>query len=203
MKKEIILIGGGGHCRSCIDVIEQTGEYRIAGIVDSPDKKGEKVLGVEIIANDEDLPELVKKYKLFLITVGQIKTSNTRRTLFEIVNGLGGIFPVIVSPNAYVSHHATIHSGTIIMHHAIVNTGAVIGKNCIVNTRSLVEHDARVGKHCHLATGSIINGRVVVADEVFLGSGSVVREDIHIGEKSIIGCNATVKNNVEPREMIR
>ena len=32
--KKIILIGGGGHCKSCIDVIEQEGKYRIAGIVD-------------------------------------------------------------------------------------------------------------------------------------------------------------------------
>ncbi len=27
--KEIILIGGGGHCKACIDVIEQTGFYNI------------------------------------------------------------------------------------------------------------------------------------------------------------------------------
>ena len=37
MKEEIILIGGGGHCKSCIDVIEQEGKYQIAGIVDLPE----------------------------------------------------------------------------------------------------------------------------------------------------------------------
>ena len=31
IKKEIILIGGGGHCKSCIDVIEQEGTS-IAGM---------------------------------------------------------------------------------------------------------------------------------------------------------------------------
>lgn len=36
MKEQIILIGGGGHCKSCIDVIEQEGKYQIAGIVDLP-----------------------------------------------------------------------------------------------------------------------------------------------------------------------
>jgi sugar O-acyltransferase (sialic acid O-acetyltransferase NeuD family) len=201
--KEIILIGGGGHCKSCIDVIEQAGEFEIAGIVDTPERKGEKVLKYEIIAADEDLPVLVKTYQFFLITVGQIKTSATRRTLFEMVTEQGGNFPVIVSPNAYVSSYATIYAGTIVMHHAIVNAGAVVGSNCIVNTRALVEHDARVGKHCHLATGSIVNGRVVVEDGVFLGSGSVVREGIHIGAKSIIGCNIAVKKNIEPGEMLR
>ena len=39
MKEKIILIGGGGHCRACIDVIEQEGRFTIAGIVDVPEKK--------------------------------------------------------------------------------------------------------------------------------------------------------------------
>ena len=33
-KPEILLIGGGGHCHSVIDVIEQEGKYKIAGIID-------------------------------------------------------------------------------------------------------------------------------------------------------------------------
>jgi hypothetical protein len=31
--------GGGGHCRSCIDVIEQQGRFAIAGIIDLPGKQ--------------------------------------------------------------------------------------------------------------------------------------------------------------------
>ena len=31
---KIILVGAGGHCRSCIDVIEQEGRFEILGIVD-------------------------------------------------------------------------------------------------------------------------------------------------------------------------
>lgn len=34
MKTEILLIGAGGHCPSCIDVIEQEGRFSIAGVVD-------------------------------------------------------------------------------------------------------------------------------------------------------------------------
>jgi FlaA1/EpsC-like NDP-sugar epimerase len=32
--KKIILIGGGGHSKSCIDVIENENKYKIVGIVD-------------------------------------------------------------------------------------------------------------------------------------------------------------------------
>ena len=41
-KDKIILIGGGGHCKSCIDVIEQEGRFTIAGIVDMPEKSSTK-----------------------------------------------------------------------------------------------------------------------------------------------------------------
>ena len=33
-KRPILLIGGGGHCASVIDVIESQGIYKIMGIVD-------------------------------------------------------------------------------------------------------------------------------------------------------------------------
>ena len=45
----IILIGGGGHCKSCIDVIESEGKYAIAGILDSIKRPGELVLGYHVL----------------------------------------------------------------------------------------------------------------------------------------------------------
>ena len=50
MKEKIVLIGGGGHCHSVIDVIEQTNKYEIIGIVDTKENIGKKVLDYEIIA---------------------------------------------------------------------------------------------------------------------------------------------------------
>jgi len=43
--KELLLIGGGGHCKSIIDVIEEEGSFSIAGIIDKSDLLGETVLG--------------------------------------------------------------------------------------------------------------------------------------------------------------
>ncbi|MBI4309254.1 MAG: acetyltransferase, partial [Candidatus Omnitrophica bacterium] len=38
VKKNLILIGGGGHCKSCIDVIESENKFKIAGIVDTKER---------------------------------------------------------------------------------------------------------------------------------------------------------------------
>ena len=113
MKKDLILVGGGGHCKSCIDVIEMEGKYRIAGIVDVQERLHQKILGYEVIGTDRDFQRLVKNYGQFLVTVGQIKSSEKRKGLYNYLKDLKGIFPVIVSPLAYVSKHANIGEGTV------------------------------------------------------------------------------------------
>ncbi|MCK4527553.1 acetyltransferase [candidate division WOR-3 bacterium] len=199
MKEKIILIGGGGHCKSCIDVIEQEGKYQIAGIVDVSEKLHQKVLGYEIIATDDDLPQLAHEYENFLITLGQIKSPEKRIRIFQTLKESGAKLPVIISPLAYVSKHAEIGDGTIIMHQALINAGAKIGKNCIVNTKVLIEHDAIIGDHCHIATGAIINGGVRVGSGTFFGSNAVCKEYIEIGENAVIGCGAKITKNISPQ----
>ena len=38
-KKPLILIGAGGHAKSCIDIIENENRYYIFGIIDRSKKK--------------------------------------------------------------------------------------------------------------------------------------------------------------------
>lgn len=195
--KPIILIGGGGHCISCIDVIEQTGLYKIIGILDIPEKVGEKVLGYPIIGTDENLDKYLKDCQDFLLTVGQIKSSALREKLFQRVKNAGGNLPVISSPTAYVSKHAHIEEGTIIMHHALVNSGAMIGKGCIINTKALVEHEAFIGNFCHVSTGSIINGQANVGNSSFIGSNSVIANNTSIIANTLIAAGSQVLKNIE------
>ena len=198
----IILIGGGGHCESCIDVIEQQGRYSIAGIVDRPDKIGNKVAGYEIIADDTKIVELADEYKYFLITFGQINSPVKRIELFKFLQKLKTQMPVIISPLAYVSKHTRIGQGTIIHHHAFVNAGAKVGNNCIINTKALVEHNAVVDDNVHISTGAIINGGAKVGEGTFVGSGTIVRESIKIGEKCIIGSGIRVMHSVKAGEIL-
>ena len=193
---DIILIGGGGHCKSCIDIFQQEGEYQIAGIVDLPEKLHQKILGYEIIATDDDLPRLANEYENFLITLAEIKNPVKRVRIFQTLKELRAKLPVIISPLAYVSKHAEIGEGTIIMHYALINAGAKIGKNCIINTKALIEHDAIIGDHCHIATGAIINGGVRVGSGTFFGSNAVCKEYIRIGENAVIGCGTKMTKDI-------
>jgi sugar O-acyltransferase (sialic acid O-acetyltransferase NeuD family) len=187
MKQDLILVGGGGHCRSCIDVIESEGKYAIAGIVDRSSMIGQQVLGYKVIATDDDLSKLIRFYQNFFITIGQIKSPSLRENLFEGLSRMGAVFPSIISPLAYVSDHAHIRAGTIVMHRAVVNTNACIGYNCIINTGAIIEHDVDIQAHCHISTGAIVNGGVTIGQGTFLGSHSTCRENLSIGSYCVVG----------------
>jgi sugar O-acyltransferase (sialic acid O-acetyltransferase NeuD family) len=192
----LILVGGGGHCRSCIDVIESTKYHEIVGIVAQIGAEEGPVLGYPILGTDDDLDGLLRKCPTALITVGQIKTPELRKRLFQFVQDLGGTFPVVTSPHAYVSGRAKVGAGTIVMHGATINVGASVGVNCIVNSHALVEHDVNIGSHTHISTGARVNGGVFIGEGTFLGSGAIVNQGLSIGDKCIIGSGAVIRSDV-------
>jgi sugar O-acyltransferase (sialic acid O-acetyltransferase NeuD family) len=190
--KNIILIGGGGHCKSVIDVIEQEGQFEIIGIVDKPELLGSNVLGYSVVGNDSDLDSLAKKYQYAIITVGQIKSPALRIKLFNMAVNAGFKLPTIISPRSYVSQYSTIGKGVIVMHDALINANVKIGENCIINSKALIEHDVTIQDHCHISTGSIINGGAIIKNRVFFGSNSTTREKVIIDSDSVIGAGSLI-----------
>jgi sugar O-acyltransferase (sialic acid O-acetyltransferase NeuD family) len=184
-------------------VIECTGVYSIAGVVGPPSGGQDSIFGYPIIGDDRDLPELLKTAPHALVAVGQISTPQPRIRLFAHARALGAVFPVIVSPEAYVSKRATVGAGSIVMHGAIVNAGARIGENCIINSQALVEHDVEIGSNVHVSTGARLNGGIVVGDGSFIGSGSVVHEGVVVGSHCIIGAGTVLSRNVSPNRTLR
>ena len=172
--KPLILVGGGGHCKSVIDVAESAG-YSILGILDRPEEVGKRVLNYEVIGTDADMAKYADKAE-FIVTVGQIKSPDLRIKLHQILADTGCRLATIISPTAHVSRYATVGEGTVVMHQAVVNADAHIGKGCIVNTFANIEHDVHIGNYCHISTGSMINGGAEVADSTFIGSQSVVNQ---------------------------
>ena len=57
MKKKIILVGGGGHAHSCVELIEQEKKYSIYGIVDLKKPISKILNNYEYLGKDEKLNE--------------------------------------------------------------------------------------------------------------------------------------------------
>lgn len=204
---EIILVGGGGHCKSVIEAAESARRpddihqavFKIVGILDTLDKVGTNVLGYPVIGTDDDIPALIARMPgvRFVITVGHIKSADLRRAIAARVAAAGGQFATVVASTAHVSRHAVLGAGTVVLHGAMVNAGAVIGEGCIINTLANVEHDAVIGDWCHISTGAMVNGDCRTAPGVFLGSQSVMLNGARIGgEGSIVAAASFVRKTI-------
>ena len=195
MKRPLILIGGGGHCKSVIEVAESAG-YVIKGILDMPDEVGKEVLpGHKVIGTDDEIPQYVEECD-FIITVGFIKNPALRIKLYNKVKAAGGRLATIIASTAHVSKYAELGEGTVIMHHAFVNAGAKIGDNCIINTFVNIEHDAEVGNQCHISTGTMVNGECKIGENCFIGSQSVCANCIEIASDIIVGAGSVVRKSI-------
>jgi sugar O-acyltransferase (sialic acid O-acetyltransferase NeuD family) len=199
MRKPLILIGGGGHCKSCIDVIEREGIYHIEGILDAVAEPGSKVLHYPVLGNDALIPSLIDRQHYFLITVGQIKSSEVRRKIYEQLVQQKAKLAIVVSPTATVSRYAEIGEGSIIMNDANVNAGSIVGNNVILNSGCLLEHDVVIADHVHVSTHAVLNGEVKIGEGSFVGSNSVLNQEVSIGKNVIIGSGAVVISDlIEP-----
>lgn len=192
----ILLIGAGGHARACIDVIEDAGQYSVFGLIGQVHEVGSDVLGYPVLGSDADMPALLARCGRALITVGQIASPDARMRIAAQLASLDIEMPLIVSPRAHVSRHASVGAGTIVMHGAIVNAAASVGKHCIVNSQSLIEHDAGVGAFCHVSTGAILNGGVAIGEGSFIGSGSVVKQGVVTGQRCIVGMGTVLRRDL-------
>lgn len=174
-KPKLILIGGGGHCAACIDVIELENKFEIIGIIDNYSTNS--VYGYPVLGKDSMLSTLPSSVDYALITIGQIDSPALRIKLVELTAALGFTHPTIVSPRAYVSKHAHLGLGIIVMHDAMINARAKIGNNVIINSKALIEHDVVIEDNCHISTAAIINGGAYIKAGSFVGSNATVIEN--------------------------
>lgn len=192
--KPLILIGGGGHCQSVIEVAESGGRI-IRGILDIPAEVGKEVLGYPVIGTDDEIANYAASCE-FVITVGFIKDPSLRIKLYDRVLENGGQLATLVASTAYVSRHARLGQGTVVMHYAFVNAGSEVGDNVILNTFCNIEHGVHVGNQCHISTGVMVNGDCRVGDNCFIGSQSVLANGISVCNDVLVGAGSFVRKSV-------
>ena len=190
--KKLILVGAGGHSKSVIDVVENENKWEICGIIGKECEVGKKVMGYPVLANDQFLEELRKKYLYAFIAIGQIKSSNLRKLIAKKLELFCYKSPNIISSFAFRSKRCFMGDGNFIGHGAVLNSAVTIKDYCIVNSKALLEHDVIVNSFCHISTGVLLNGGVEIGEGSFIGSGTIIREGIKIPPYSIISAGSKI-----------
>lgn len=193
-----IIIGGGGHAKVVMDIIQKMGTCELVGFTDN--EEHQEMCGVPYLGDDSVLPSLLDKgVTRFCVGVGD---NRIRKKLFYKLLSIGFTPTNVISPNAYISPYAKLGQGIVIMPGAVVNSHSVIGDNVIINTLSGVDHDCRVSSHAHIAPGVSLTGNVTVGEGAFLGTGSKVIPGVNIGEWSTIGAGAVVLSDISPETTV-
>lgn len=194
--KKIILIGGGGHSKVIIDIINSTNEYEIVGIIDK-NPKANNVLNIPILGDDKILDELITKdVEYAFIAIGICEDINLRNVLYNRIKEIGYKFPTLIHEKAIVSPYSQIGEGTCVMAGAVVNPNVIIGTNSVINTGAIIEHDCFVGDNTFISPGAILAGGAKINNNCFIGMGSKVLEGITIGNNVTIGAGAVVINDI-------
>lgn len=193
--RNILLIGGGGHCRSVLSAMLAAGKA-VSGIIDSKEIVGQTVFGIPVIGTDEDLPLFDRGEYEIIVTVGSVKDNSRRDELYKMAKALGFGCALFVAAGAIVGRDVSLGEGTVVLESAVVNARAKTGGNCIINTGAIVEHDVAVGNSVHIAPGAIVGGCVRIGDRAFIGSGSTVIQGITMGPGAVVGAGSSVIEDV-------
>jgi len=194
MKKKLMLIGGGGHCRSVIDSVLSLGIYDEIGIVDAHENP---VLGISVIGSDDDIPKLIEAgWTSAFVTVGSVGDTSLRRKLYKMITEFNLEVPVIIDPSALIAKNVEIKKGVFVGKRVVINSESVLGLCSIINTGAIIEHDCFVGDFAHISSGATVCGNVVIGNDSHLGAGSTVKQNINIGSNSLIGAGSIVLKDV-------
>lgn len=194
MNKNVVIVGGSGHAKVIIDIINSLGKYNISGFTSMDDREKTLVGDVPYLGDDSVLPQIFKNgVSNAVIAIGDCKV---RDLVFNKTQKLGFRIIPVISPYTHISPTVKIGDGVVIMPGAIINVDTRIGDNTIINTGATLDHDNYIGKSVHIAPGSNLAGNVTVGDGTFLGIGCRVIPGIKIGEWSTVGAGSVVIKNI-------
>lgn len=193
--RELVLIGGGGHAKVVIDILEKQDAYEIVGVIDDATER-EELLGYPILGGFEQL--LAEGlHGRGIVAVGD----NWHRA--QIVDRILAARPefefgVAVHPSARIARGVHIGSGSVLMAGSVVNTDSVIGSHCIQNTNASIDHDCFIGNFCTIAPGATLGGNVRLGDMSTVSLGAGVIHGIEIGSNTVVGAGAIVLRDLPP-----
>lgn len=211
--QNLVLLGGGGHCKSVLDTVIRENLYNEIYITDPHIPVGTVILGrAAVVGNDKELLSLYQKgTRNAFITIGVIQPSLVRNNLYTYAVDLGFHFPNLIDSSAVISSSAILGkdvkseengAGIFVGKSAVINADAVIGECSIINTAAVIEHECIIGAFTHISVGAILCGQVSVGRNTFIGAGSTIRQGIKIGNNVLIGANSLVLRDVKDKEKV-
>jgi len=183
----VVVIGNGGHSRSCIDAWSATSSFQPIGCTGFDPAE---VSEIPYLGTDADLPDLLARghSHVFVALGGSRSRERCSRHAVE----LGFVAHTLVSDSAQVARTARIGAGAAVLRGAIVGAFTEVGEGVIINTGVSIDHNCVIGPYAHIAPGTHLAGCVEIGAHAMLGVGVSVVPGIKIGSGATVGAGAVV-----------
>ena len=194
--KDVVVFGSGGHSKVVIDIIEKARQYNILGLIDPYKKAGTKVMGYEVLGNDEKIQEFEGKIVGGIVAIAD----NWKR--YNIVKKITSISPQFqfinaIHPSAQIGRNVSVGKGTVVMANAIINSDTKIDHHCIINTKASLDHECIIGEYVTIAPGATVAGGVTIGKHSVISLGANVVHNRTIGKHTVVGAGSTVLTNLD------
>jgi len=195
---DILIIGSSGHAKVVIDIVEQVGRYRIAGLLDDYRSIGEETLGYSVIGKRTDLVDRVREHSIrgTLIAIGD---NDARSKIADWAIQCCPDLPFVtaVHPSATIARNVDLGAGTVIMAGAVINPCCSVGQFCILNTNSSLDHDSVMEDFASLAPGATVGGSCQIGTRSAVGMGATLVQSVTIGNGTVVGAASLVLGSIE------
>jgi sugar O-acyltransferase (sialic acid O-acetyltransferase NeuD family) len=199
----VILLGGGGHGRVLIDLLQLVSRP-ILGICDpqlAPGAVGP--MGVAVLGGDDTAMEYSRDEIELVNGIGSTTTLAARDAIYRRFCEVRFRFATLRHSSAVVARGVELGEGAQLMAGSVVQCGTAIGANSIINTRASVDHDCRVGESVHIAPGAILSGSVLIGDRTHVGAGAIIVQGVAVGADCLIAAGAVVTRDVPQGTRLR
>lgn len=189
------VVGGGGHARSVIDVLERLGDTVTVLITPGRTRPPWADRCVVILTDEEASASDRLASAKWVVAVGDCRR---RGDLCAEIRRRGREMPPLIASTATRSSTANLADGSVVMEHAHIGPGARIGMGALINSNAVIEHDATVGQASHVAPAASVLGGATLGSEVLVGTGARVLPGVSVGSGSVVAAGAVVTRDVPP-----
>ncbi len=190
MKKEVIILGAGGHAKVIAESILKSGDEVIGFLDDNEEIQGKEIyLGRKVLGKISDVVNYQHKY----VIIG-IGSNRVRKMFAEKYSNLN--WYTASQRSAIIAQDVVIGPGTAIMPGTVINPGTVIGRHAIIHTATTLDHDNMIGDYVHISPAKHLAGTVTVGENCWICTGVTIINNINIAPNNIVGAGAVVLHDI-------
>lgn len=196
MGGDLVIVGGGGHGREVLDIVEAAAiGLTVLGVLDDghPDLELLAARDLRVLGGVDHLARLDGVG--FVLGIG---SATARRAVGERLAPFGRPSPAVWHPAATAGSLVVRGPGSVMAAGARLTTNVAVGAHAYVGPNATVGHDCVLAAYATLYPGAVVSGAVTVGEAATVGAGATVRQGVHLGAGCLVGAGAVVLDDVEP-----